>query len=197
MSERVRYNKQYLHMSRMPAPRHVKEKFLINIGIVNLKFRATYSKMKIIVVEDEIPAAEKLERLLIEYDPQNEIIGKARSIKKAIDLINAKEGEYDLIFMDIQLTDGKSFEIFNHANVSKPVIFLTAFDQYAIEAFKSNGIDYLLKPITFNSLQDSLKRYERLKEQFSKQTTDLNSLAKMLQEIPGKSYKERFLVKMG
>ncbi len=153
--------------------------------------------MKIIIVEDEIPAAEKLEHLLKEYDSDNEIIGKAGSIKRATELLNEKDGQYDIIFMDIQLTDGKSFEIFNHIQVSRPVIFLTAFNQYAIEAFKVNGIDYLLKPLTFEALSQSLIKYERLRDQFANQTPDLTDLAKILSKVSDKSYKDRFLVKLG
>lgn len=153
--------------------------------------------MKIVIIEDEIPAAEKLERLLIEYNPENEIVGKAGSVKKAIELLSDKNGQYDIIFMDIQLTDGKSFEIFNHINVSKPVIFLTAFNQYAIEAFKVNGIDYLLKPLTYNALSQSLIKYERLKAQFTNQTPDLSALAQILSKVSDKNYKDRFLVKLG
>ncbi|MEM7298385.1 MAG: LytTR family DNA-binding domain-containing protein [Bacteroidota bacterium] len=153
--------------------------------------------MNILIIEDEIPAAEKLERLLLEYNDANNIVGKAGSIKKAVDLISSHRGQYDLVFMDIQLTDGKSFEIFKRTEVEKPVIFLTAFDQYAIEAFKVNGVDYLLKPLTFEALSNSLEKFEKLREQFQNKPLDLSMLAEALSKGSGKSYKSRFLVKVG
>ena len=153
--------------------------------------------MKIVIIEDEIPAAEKLERLLNEYDTQNKVIGKAGSIKKAVEVLTDLEDDYDLVFMDIQLTDGKSFEIFNQFNVTKPVIFLTAFNQYAIEAFKVNGIDYLLKPLTYEALAQSLAKYDRLKDHFSQKSPDLTALAQALSGISEKTFKDRFLVKLG
>lgn len=153
--------------------------------------------MHIIIIEDEIPAAEKLERLLLEFDSNNKIIGKASSVKKAVELLGSKIDQCDLIFMDIQLTDGKSFEIFNHIPVNKPVIFLTAFDQYAIDAFKVNGIDYLLKPLTFETLSESMRKFERLRDQFSAQLPDLSSITQTLAKLSDKTYKNRFLVKVG
>ncbi len=125
------------------------------------------------------------------------LLVKHGSIKKATELLSDKDGQYDVIFMDIQLTDGKSFEIFNRVNVSRPVVFLTAYNQYAIEAFKVNGIDYLLKPLTFEALSQSLRKYERLRDQFSLQNPDLTALAKVLSKVSEKSYKDRFLVKVG
>ena len=97
--------------------------------------------MRVIIIEDEKPAADKLEILLKRYDSAILVIGKARNVTDGIQLLEEKAQEADLIFMDIQLTDGLSFEIFDQMELKIPVIFITAFDQYALRAFKANGID--------------------------------------------------------
>ena len=178
-------------------PFMIKEKFNKKSGLLNLKVLSLTQSMKVIIIEDEKPAVEKLERLLLECDPENYVVAKAGSIKKSIEIFNENDGDYDLVFMDIQLTDGKSFEIFEHVSINKPVIFLTAYDQYAIEAFKVNGIDYLLKPLTLEALTTSLDKFERLKEQLKPQSDDLVSLAKTLSKYSAQSYKSRFMVKLG
>lgn len=156
--------------------------------------------MKVFIVEDEIPAAEKVERLLKRYDPQIEVIGKAMSVKQAVDWVK-NEGEADLIFMDIQLTDGLSFDIFREVNLDIPVVFTTAYNEYAIEAFKANGIDYLLKPISFEAISSSLEKFHNLKNRLQDQgqaesdsIIDLQSALKMLSK---RDYKTRFMVKIG
>jgi len=103
--------------------------------------------MRVLIIEDEIPAAEKLERYLNKYDPFLEILATLGSVKKSVNWFTTSDIFPDLIFMDIQLTDGLSFEIFKKVKITQPIIFTTAFNQYAIDAFKANGIDYLLKPI--------------------------------------------------
>ena len=103
--------------------------------------------MKVLIIEDEKPAAEKLERHIKKYDPTIEVADKISSVEKAVTWLGNSQNYVDLIFMDVQLTDGLSFDIFKQTLVQKPVIFTTAFNEYAIEAFKGNGIDYLLKPI--------------------------------------------------
>ncbi|MEQ9423970.1 MAG: LytTR family DNA-binding domain-containing protein [Cyclobacteriaceae bacterium] len=154
--------------------------------------------MKVIIIEDEIPAAEKLERLLKEIQPETEIVGKAGSVKKAVELFQNSQ-DFDVVFMDIQLTDGKSFEIFNQVEINKPIIFLTAFDQFAIDAFKVNGVDYLLKPLTYDALEASLQKLERFRGQFESGGSDMAQLSEMLAKISGSgaSYKTRFMVKVG
>ena len=118
--------------------------------------------MRIFIIEDEIPASEKIARFLKRYDESIEIAGTAMSVKQAVQWLR-EDGEADLLFMDIQLTDGLSFDIFKDVSIDIPVIFTTAYNEYAIEAFKANGIDYLLKPITFEALSESLEKFKSLK----------------------------------
>ncbi|MEM8893589.1 MAG: LytTR family DNA-binding domain-containing protein, partial [Bacteroidota bacterium] len=126
------------------------------------------------------------------------VMGVGTSIKKAVELINQYQSQLDLIFMDIQLTDGLSFKIFEQVEVKVPVIFITAYNQYAIDAFKSNGIDYLLKPLTEEGLERSLSKWNALKENFSKPAMDSSAIESLFQQLQGgKKYKDRFLVKVG
>jgi len=103
--------------------------------------------MKVVIVEDEKLAAERLQTLLLEYDPTITIAARLESIEQTVKYL--KEHTHpDLLLLDIHLSDGQSFEIFNQINYNKPVIFTTAYDQYALEAFKMFSIDYILKPVT-------------------------------------------------
>lgn len=149
--------------------------------------------MKVLIIEDEIPAAEKLERYLHKFDTEIELAAVLPSIETSAKWLQEHQKGVDLIFMDIQLTDGLSFEIFSKVNIETPVIFTTAFDEYAIDAFKVNGIDYLLKPIRFTDLSDSLKRLEILK----KQLLGESHIAHLRASISKRKYKDRFLVKLG
>lgn len=147
--------------------------------------------MKVMIIEDEIPAAKKLSKYLGQYNNDIDIIGTAQSIETAVSFLQNSLAEIDLIFMDIQLTDGLSFEIFEHIEIKKPVIFTTAFDEYAIDAFRVNSVDYLLKPISFTALSQALKKWESLHH------PQTENIKKALQTISKKSYKDRFLVKLG
>src|SRR5689334_19107011 len=102
--------------------------------------------MKILIIEDEQAAVRRLQKLLSEMDASNEVIGDLGTIEAAVEWLNENPAP-DLILMDIHLADGSSFEIFEKAEIISPVIFATAFDEYALKAFKVNAIDYLLKPI--------------------------------------------------
>lgn len=154
--------------------------------------------MKVLIIEDEKPAADKLQRLLADQIDNCEVVGVATSVKSSVSLLQEHEEELDLIFMDIQLTDGLSFEIFKQHEVIVPVIFITAFNQYAIEAFKSNGIDYLLKPLTEEGLAGSLAKWKSLQKNFSKSALPSSAIESLMQQIQGgKQYKDRFLVKVG
>ncbi len=149
--------------------------------------------MKVAIIEDEPLAAEKLERYLLKYNRDIEVLAKLPSLETAIPWIEEHQEDVDLFFMDVQLTDGLSFEIFSATPVKKPVIFTTAFDEFAIDAFKVNSIDYLLKPITFTDLSKALKKLKSLREQFSQYT----EISPLVQQFGKKSYKDRFLVRMG
>ena len=102
--------------------------------------------MKILLIEDEQPAARQLTRLIHEYDPSFVVVDTLDSVEGAVSWLKTFPAP-DLIFMDIQIADGLSFDIFTRISVESPVVFTTAFDQYAVQAFKVNAIDYLLKPI--------------------------------------------------
>lgn len=151
--------------------------------------------MKVLIIEDEAPASRRLQKILAEIEPAFEIIGCLDSIDSSVKWLKNNK-EPDLIFMDIQLSDGLSFEIFKCVNINSPVIFTTAYDEYAIQAFKVNSIDYLLKPIDKDELKNSLNKFEKLRESFSVKVLDLQEIVKNL-KLSGPVYKSRFLIKIG
>ncbi|MTI41017.1 LytR/AlgR family response regulator transcription factor [Fulvivirga lutimaris] len=153
--------------------------------------------MNVLIVEDEVPAAEKLERYLAKYDTDIKVLEKLTSVAVSVKWLNQHQDELDLIFMDIQLIDGKSFEIFEQVSIQKPIIFITAFDEYAIDAFKVNSIDYLLKPITFDDLSQALNKLEGLKKNFGSNAKPAIDLSQALAQLQQKTYKTRFMVKLG
>ncbi len=147
--------------------------------------------MDVLIIEDEKVAADKLDQMLHDIDPGINVLAKIGSIKNAVKwLIHHKS---DLIFLDIQLSDGISFSIFEEVDVNTPIIFTTAYDQYAIRAFQINSIAYLLKPIRKNELQESLNKYRTLN---ASSGIDFDAL---LAQIQGKAkeYKKRFLIQIG
>lgn len=148
--------------------------------------------MKVLIIEDESFAADKLERQLLQLDNTIEVCNKIESVNSAIKWLN--QNQVDLIFLDIHLSDGLSFHIFEEIEVTVPIIFTTAYDQYAIQAFKVNSIDYLLKPIKKNDLAISLDKYDKLhgQKELPDYKTLLNSLAKN-----HKVYQQRFMVVVG
>lgn len=153
--------------------------------------------MKVIIIEDEIPAAEKLSRYLVKYDASIQVAAHLTSIKDAVGWLQEKQESIDLIFMDIQLTDGLSFQIFQQVAIKKPVIFITAFNEFALDAFKVNSIDYLLKPITFTDLSNSLKKLETLREQLQWSPLKTEQLQETFITPKMAAYKNRFMVKLG
>ncbi|SFO33700.1 two component transcriptional regulator, LytTR family [Chitinophaga sp. YR627] len=117
--------------------------------------------LSILIIEDELPNAARLKKLLLQIDRNIEIIGEIQTVESAITWL--KENEHpDIICMDIKLTDGLSFEIFDHVAVESHVIFITAYDEYALKAFEVNGIDYLLKPLEEAQLEKSITRIKTL-----------------------------------
>ena len=147
--------------------------------------------MNILIIEDEELAADKLEQTLLEIDPEIQVLAKLGSIKESVNWFFQHSA--DLIFLDIQLSDGISFSIFEQVSVNTPVIFTTAYDQYAIKAFQLNSISYLLKPIRHKELAESLQKFRNLKSAF---TIDFDSL---LANIQGNqpAFKKRFLIQIG
>jgi DNA-binding LytR/AlgR family response regulator len=156
--------------------------------------------MKVLIIEDERPAAEKLERLIKKYDDQIEVVGRLESVRKATDWFTAAGNGADLIFMDIQLADGLSFDLFKKVAVQKPVIFTTAYDSYTMEAFKVSGIDYLLKPITYEALCGSMQKLDLLRQSLNgsaQPAPRLDELSQALALLQKKAYKNRFMVRTG
>jgi DNA-binding LytR/AlgR family response regulator len=147
--------------------------------------------MNILIIEDESLAADKLEMMLREINPEIRIMKKLGSVKESVKWL--LQHSADLIFLDIQLSDGISFSIFEQVTVNTPVIFTTAYDQYAIKAFQVNSISYLLKPIRKSDLADSLQKYHALKSAFS------IDFERLLANIQGKEpdFKKRFLIQVG
>lgn len=146
----------------------------------------------IVIVEDEKPAARRLERLLA--DMNYEVSKKLHSVEEAVEWFQ-KNPKVDLIFLDIQLSDGLSFEVFEQVNIEADLIFTTAYDEYALKAFKLNSIDYLLKPIEQQELEDALKKFEK------RQSSHLinSEVLKQLFQERGKNdpYKTRFSIRIG
>ncbi|MBX2970942.1 MAG: response regulator transcription factor [Cyclobacteriaceae bacterium] len=153
--------------------------------------------MKVLIIEDEVPAAEKLERYLLKYDSATTVAGHLSTVADAVSWLKENQENIDLIFMDIQLIDGLSFQIFQQVQVRKPVIFITAFNEFALDAFKVNSIDYLLKPITFTDLSNSLKKLESLREQLQWNDSKTRQLSDVFSSNKTKDYKTRFMVKLG
>lgn len=146
--------------------------------------------MKIVIIEDEIAAANQLKFLLNQINAENEILAIIETVEEAIKWFTANESP-DLIFSDIQLADGISFEIYEQVKINAPIIFITAFDEYAIRAFKLNSVDYILKPLDIDSLSFAIEKFKN--QQLVKQET-LNELIKQ-QVFSQKRYRKSFLVR--
>ncbi len=150
--------------------------------------------MKVLIIEDEAPAFRRLQKILEEINPELEIVEVIDSVEDTVKWLRNHDNP-DLIFMDIQLSDGISFEIFDEVEITSPVVFTTAFDEYMLRAFKVNSIDYLLKPIKKEDLQHSLEKFQSLKASFSG-NQNLNDLISQI-KLDERKYKTRFLVKLG
>lgn len=149
--------------------------------------------MRILIVEDEKPASQKLQKALQKCNVRAEVVACTSSINETVKWLHDNVSP-DLVFMDIQLSDGVSFRIFDQIQISCPVIFVTAYDEYWQTAFEHNSIDYLLKPVKQEKLEAALAKFEKLKQYFS---THLRQLQQWQQLPPGAQYKKRFLIKRG
>lgn len=146
--------------------------------------------MKVLIVEDESAAARRLEKLLGEIDPELEVAGLTDSIEGTVSWLT-ENPHPDLVLMDIHLADGSSFEIFNLVKLEKPVIFTTAYDEYALQAFRVMAIDYLLKPIKLAELEGAIGKYRRLQAQAA---VDYQRLSEVMnKDARGK----RFVIRVG
>ncbi|RYH72832.1 response regulator transcription factor [Flavobacteriaceae bacterium 144Ye] len=150
--------------------------------------------MRIIIIEDEKPSARRLHRMIERLDLTVETM--LHSVEEALDWFQNNQHP-DLIFLDIQLSDGLSFEIFEHIDIKSAVIFTTAYDEYALQAFKLNSIDYLLKPIDEDDLAKAVSKYKERLPQQQAVTLDFNDIKKLLVNPIERDYKKRFSVKVG
>jgi len=149
--------------------------------------------MNVVIVEDEKLTAEHLALLLQKIDTSIEVVQYLDTVKATIQAF--KSGlQADLLFLDIHLADGNSFEIFNNIQIDIPIIFTTAFDKYAIQAFKQNSIDYLLKPISLSDLKFALDKYQKQKQIANKNL--IENITTAYEQI-NRQYKNRFMVKHG
>lgn len=146
------------------------------------------SKINILIIEDEYLAAKRLERILGEIDEHIEVVMKCESVASSVDYLSTRPN-LDLIVMDIRLGDGISLDILEQVEVNVPVLFTTAYDEYALKAFKLQSIDYLLKPIDKDELKSAIAKYRKVYTQVED--------TKPTSPIKGFKYKERYLVKSG
>lgn len=150
--------------------------------------------MKVLIIEDEKPAARRLSRMLAELDVA--VSQMLHSVEESLEWFQQNEHP-DLIFLDIQLSDGLSFEIFEAIDIKSAVIFTTAYDEYALQAFKLNSIDYLLKPIDDEELEAAVKKYKERIPKKEKLSVDFDEIKKLLVNPIERTYKKRFTVKIG
>jgi DNA-binding LytR/AlgR family response regulator len=150
--------------------------------------------MNIVIIEDEQPALERLTELLKEIAPDFRIVAHLDTVQAAAKwfLQNPLPG---LVLLDVQLADGTAFDLLKLHKIECPIIFTTAFRKYALEAFKTTSIDYLLKPIKKEDLQNALQKLKEFKQIFNPQ--DLDIVQKNLQQSPGANYKKRFIIRFG
>ncbi|MFK5879436.1 MAG: LytTR family DNA-binding domain-containing protein [Flavobacteriaceae bacterium] len=151
--------------------------------------------MKIIIIEDEKPSARRLSRMLLELNIEAQAM--LHSVEEAVTYFKNTTKHPDLILLDIQLSDGLSFEIFEQVKVNSAIIFTTAYDEYALKAFKLNSIDYLLKPIDEDELKNAIDKFKSQQSKPQNMQVDIEQIKRLLVNPLDKNYKERFTVKIG
>ena len=149
--------------------------------------------MRTVIIEDELPQANQLKALLAEIDNPPEVLAILQSVEEASTFLASQH--VDLIFLDIHLADGLGFEIFNKVSVNVPVIFTTAYDQYAMDAFRHNGIDYLLKPVSVPELKKAIEKFRSFTGQAPDYKHILDSIMAEGSDI--KTHKNRFISRFG
>lgn len=152
--------------------------------------------MKVLIIEDEALSAHHLKNMLREVDHDIEVTAVLDSIESAVRYMATKP-ELDLIFMDIELGDGQSFEIFNKVNVDLPVIFTTAYQEHALKAFKLNSVDYLLKPVCRDEMLCAILKYRKLHAHRATPAASISSILRHINGESGEGYKSRYLAKSG
>lgn len=150
--------------------------------------------MNILIIEDEQLAQERLQILIKAYDPSIHIEGCLESVQETVNWLNTKPHP-DLILLDIHLSDGQSFEIFKRTQTQKPIIFITAYENYAVDAFRLFSIDYILKPVTAEALAAAINKYKSLSHIFT--PADYKILMEQLKDASSTNYRNRFLAKVG
>ncbi|KAB1159634.1 response regulator transcription factor [Tenacibaculum aiptasiae] len=150
--------------------------------------------MKVLIIEDEKPAARRLNRMLAELGIEVETM--LHSVEESINWFQKNEHP-DLIFLDIQLSDGLSFEIFEEVEVKSAIIFTTAYDEYALKAFKLNSIDYLLKPIDEDELKIAVDKFKENQPKQSDVQVNIDDIRKLLINPVDRKFKKRFTIKVG
>lgn len=147
--------------------------------------------IRVLILEDEEPAAKRLKKLLQETTEETEVLAVLESIKAAKEWFE-QNPQPQLILADIHLADGISFELFKQVEVNCPILFTTAYDEYALQAFKLNSIDYLLKPIKKEELQQALKKYKKI----NSPSPNISNLLQTVQ-APAEKYRQRFIIRYG
>ncbi len=150
--------------------------------------------MNILIIEDEEPAVQRLKKILLEIEPESKILDVLVSVRSAIEWFKTHAAP-DIILLDINLADGSSFQIFPEINVESPIIFITAFDEFAIQAFKLNSVEYLLKPVKKEELVAAINKYKKLHSNKST-IPDLKMLIETIQKKQ-ELFKKRFLIRFG
>lgn len=155
----------------------------------------------ILIIEDEELASKKLKKLVAEIDPELNCVGLCDSIETSVEFLEKTDIYPDLILMDIELADGQSFDIFSRTEIKCPVIFTTAYDEYALKAFKVNSIDYLLKPVKKEELESALNKWKTMFQQDGSTEHQHNNIEKLIENLvlqqQSERYRTRFLVKQG
>lgn len=144
--------------------------------------------IRTVIIEDEKMVAEEFKRMLLRTSGDTEVLGSFATVKESVDYLSSNEAP-DLIFSDVQLPDGLSFDIFNQVDIKSPVVFVTGYDNFILNAFENNGIDYLLKPVDERDLRKTLSKYHTLKNHFGSSHSFIRSLFK--------KHKTRLLVRKG
>ena len=153
--------------------------------------------MNVVIIEDETLTARRLEKLLGDYDPSIRVVARIPSVAGAVRWLTDPDAPPpDLIFMDIHLEDDLAFRIIEQTNLTTPIIFTTAYDAYALRAFKANSVDYLLKPIDEAELAAALDKFRKLRQTPSQTLPNLAALVSLL-DPAGRAYKERFMITIG
>lgn len=152
--------------------------------------------MKIALIEDEAPALNRLKKMIQSVLPQADFVATADSIESAVKLFRTHT-TLDLVFMDIELADGQSFELFHQVEITCPVVFTTAYDEFAIKAFKVNAVDYLLKPIDKDELRTAIEKCSKHQKESVDYSLQLKELLASMKADVQVSYKNRFLIRNG